>query len=162
MALGTFVAGAYLGTLNSVALGLAQEGYELEIEPKQTLINRSDAWGDSLLDTIFRGIDANVQAEFMEYKAGPISAMNQFASFGLATGVIGRMGSDIATALVLTATPNTPAAASPASLTATKAILAPNHNPRLVFNSVLRTVPIRWALLIADLGAGVYRHFSTT
>lgn len=161
MPLGTFITGAYTGTLDAAALGIAQDGYEVTIEPKQTPINRSDVYGDMLLDTIYRGIDAFAQAEFMEYKTGTIAAANQLnTTFGLANAVIGRLGSDIADALVLTATANTPAAAAPASLTASKAILAPNHNPRLLFNSLLRTVPIRWQLLpYVDTNL---KHFSTT
>lgn len=49
--------------------------------------------------------------------------------------------------MVLTATPNTPAAAAPASLTATASILAPNFDARLLFDSRLREVPVRLQLL---------------
>lgn len=125
------------------------EGYELLLDPKHQLVNRSDAYGDTLIDTIVRGADWSLVCEAMEYKAGPIAAVGQIASMGT-LGIIGRLGSDIAQALVLTATAGTPAATTPATLTASKALLAPNANPRILFNSELRRVPLRFALLPYD------------
>lgn len=147
MALGTFIVGAYTGTLNSVALGITDEGYEVQWEQKQETIAKSDVYGDKMIDTYYRGTDWFVQTEFMEYKAGPIAAAYPWAaSMGL-EGVIGRLGSDVGTALVLTATASTPAATTPASLTASKCIIAPGSNPRAQYTSRLRTMPVRFVLL---------------
>ncbi len=146
MPLGTFVVGAYTGTFDSVALGITDEGYELSWEPRLEAIQKSDVYGDAMIDTIYRGVDYFCQTEFMEYKAGPIDAALTFAALGV-VGVIGRLGSNEAEPLVLTATTGTPAAAAPASLTAPLAILAPGSNPRMQFNSRLRTIPVRFVLL---------------
>jgi hypothetical protein len=161
MALGTFIAGRYSSTHNAVDLGICQEGYALQLEPKEAVINRSDAFGDMMIDTIYRGADWFLQLESLEYKAGPIGSMYPFGALGT-LGIVGRLGSDLATALVLTATAGTPAATAPASLTGSKAKLAANSGVSLQFSSVLRTVPIRMSLYPFDAGSGVIKHFTTT
>lgn len=126
-----------------------ENGYELQVDQRSRLINRSDQYADTLLDIIVAGCDWHLQADAMEYKTGPTNALGQIATLGQ-LGVIGRLGSDIAQSLVLTATAGTPAAATPGTLTATKAVLAENFNSRLIFSSELRKVPLRWTLLPYD------------
>lgn len=162
MPLGTFIAGRYSSTLNSNSLGITQDGYEIQFEPREQVINRSDAFGDMMIDTVYRGGDWFCQWEAMEaFLTGTQAAMHPFGALGT-VGLIGRLGSDIATALVLTATAATPAAASPATLTATKSKLASNSQPRMPFNSMLRTIPIRHQWYPYDSGAGVIKHFTST
>jgi hypothetical protein len=161
VALGTFIDGAYTATLNAVALGITDEGYMLQWEPHHELINKSDVYGDALLDLIYRGTDWYFQSEFMEYKAGPLNASYPWGALGV-QGIIGRLGSDVGTSLVLTSTTGTPAVATPATLTATKTILAPNSNPMAQFTSRLRTLPVRLVLLPVDTGAGVIKSFTIT
>ena len=161
MALGTFIAGRYSATYNSVDLGIMSDGYEIQVDPKEQVINRSDAFGDMMIESIFRGADWFCQYEAMEYKAGPISAYFPFAAPG-AVGVIGRLGSAIAQSVVLTATAGTPAAAAPATLTAALAKLAPNSSPRWKMDSMLRLLPTRLQFYPSDVGAGVIKHFTTT
>lgn len=151
MAVGTFVAGAYSAVRNSVALGLTEDGWNLQWEPKQEAIERSDAYGDMLLDMVWRGCNWFFQAEFLEYRAGTINATYPWGTMGQ-PGVIGRLASAVASALVLTATAGTPAAASPATLTATYSILAPGFNVDAVYSSRLRTMPCRLALLPYESG----------
>jgi hypothetical protein len=163
VALGTFIVGAYTGTLASVALGMTDEGFEVQWEPKVDLINKSDVFGDALLDLIYRGCDWFVQMDFKEWKTGPLAAAMPWGAGVLGVqGVIGRLGSDVATALVLTATAGTPAATTPASLTAAKAILAPNSNPKAQFSSRLRTLPVRMVALPVDTGSGVIKSLTVT
>ena len=146
MSLGTFVAGRYTAAWNSVAIGLCTEGYEVQMEPKEAMINRSDAFGDTMIDTIHRGADWFCQFEAMEsWTASIKSIVSPYATFGL-LGVIGQLGSAVCFPLVLTSTAGTPAATSPSTFTATLAKLASNSNPRWQFNSVLRTCPIRMQL----------------
>jgi len=60
----------------------------------------------------------------------------------------GRLASDIAKALVLTAVANTPAAAGgPATLTGAKAIIAPGFNTKQLFESRLRKIPVKMQFL---------------
>ena len=74
---------------------------------------------------------------------------------------IGRLLSDIAKSLVWTAAANTPAAAAPATVTASKSVLAPNNNGRLLFNSKLRQVPVR-LLALPSVSSGTVTWFTTT
>ncbi len=161
MALGTFISGAYTGTFNSAALGITEDGYALQSEPKSEVINKSDVYGDATIDAIHRGVDWFVQTEFMEYKAGPLSVWAFWQSAIGVQGTIGVLASSLAFPLVLTATAGTPAAATPATLTGLLAMLAPGSNPMAQFVSRLRTIPVRMQLLPSVVST-VLRNFSTT
>lgn len=156
MALGTFIAGRYSatwdppGATGATDLGIMREGYtvmwSLSVEP----INNTDAYGDMWIDDISRGItDCFIECEGIEWKTGPLlaatplEALSPTGSDYLAPGVIGRLGSDLAGATILTATTATPAASTPATLTATYSKLAENFPVRLLANSKLRTVPLK-------------------
>lgn len=154
MALGTFIAGRYSGTYNAQDVGMSRQGYELEVQPKEEVINESDLYGLSTIDWIERGADWFLQFESKEYKAGSLAAFLQrwggAANMGLlanATYPIARLASANAQPMILTSTTGTPAATSPATLTAASSLLAPGYNPRILFDSRLRHVPIRLALL---------------
>lgn len=137
-----------------------RQGYELEVTPKFELIDESDAYGMSVIDAIQRGADVFVQWNSREYKAGPIAAV-----WGSLTGTagqlattaapIGRLASDMSQALVLTSTANTPAASVPATLTATKALVANGWSTKLLFDSRLREVPMRMQFYPYTSGGGV-------
>lgn len=158
----TFIAGQYTVTYNGVAMGI-MEGDDGVPTIEQTShgeeIRNTDAYGKSLIDVIYQGADWFAQYMCMEYKAGPISAFWPFGAVGV-MGVIGRIEQDLAAALVLTAIAGTPAAASPATLTAAKAILAPGFNTKLLYGPTLRKVPIRQVLLPYVSGSTIW--FSQT
>lgn len=160
MPLDTFIAGRYSGTYNSVDVGIQESGFELQLEPKQEAISQSDAYGKTVLDHIYQGADWFLQFTGLAYKAGAITPFWPWAALGV-MGVISRLGSDVASSMVLTSTAGTPAAAAPASLTAAKSILAPNSPARLLFSSALRTVPVRLQMLPYDSGAGAIKWFVT-
>lgn len=154
MALGTFIAGRYAGSYGGQDTGMTRQGYELEVQPKEEVINESDLYGLSTIDWIERGADWFLQFESKEYKAGSLAAFLQRWGGAANMGVIstpalplGRLASASAQPMVLTATAGTPAAATPASLTASLAQLAPGYNPKILFDSRLRHVPIRLQLL---------------
>ena len=102
---------------------------------------------DKTIDAIHRGADWYMSMICMEYKSGVTAALWPFNSTLSREGVIGRLYYDMSLALVLTAVAGTPAATSPATLTASKAIIAPGFNARLTFGPTLRTVPLRFLLL---------------
>lgn len=160
MPLATLIAGSSNMSWDGSDTGITESGYELSWEPKQELINRSDVYGDMTIDTIFLGTDVFIQTEFKEWKSATLAAAYPWATLGQ-IGVISRLGSNVAKALVLTAIAGTPAAAAPASLTGTLSLLAQNSNPRAMFNARLRTLPCRFMLLPADI-AGTLKHFATT
>lgn len=161
MALDTFIAGRYSSTYNAVDCGITENGYELQQESNNQEIAPSDAYGDSVLDLVYRGGQVFCQFEGKAYKAGIVTPFWPWSSIG-AMGLIGRLGSDVASAFVLTATASTPAAAAPATLTGTKSILASNFPARLLFSSVLRTVPVRLRMLPYDSGSGTIKWFAIT
>lgn len=161
MPLDTFIAGRYSGTYNAVDVGITENGYELQQESNVQEITPSDAYGDSVIDSIYRGGNVFLQFEGKAYKAGALTPFWPWGSLGV-QGVIGRLASDVAAAQVLTATASTPAAAAPATLTGTKALLAANFPARLLYSSVLRTVPIRLRIYPYDSGGGAIKWFTMT
>jgi len=162
MPLATIIAGRYSGTWNALSTGLAKDdGYRLIEEPKEQAINRSDAFAQTLIETIYQGVDWSVVFTMIEYNAGAVSTViSPWAALGL-LGVIAQLGSALAKPFVLTSTVGTPAAASPATLTATLAKLAPNTNTEIGFGPNGREVPVRLQFLPA-LVSTVIQHFATT
>ena len=164
MALDTFIAGRYATTYNAVNVGILEEGVELQQDSKAEMLERSDAYADALMDFVYRGGNVAYQFDGLAYAAGIITPFWPWGALGtMATTAapIGRLASNVASALVLTAAANTPAAAAPATHTASKTILAPNNNARLMYNSKLRKVPIR-LLAIPSEAAGTVTWFSQT
>lgn len=152
MALGTFIAGQYTGTYNAVGVGMTRQGWNLSQTSKAELMDETDAFGGSIIDWVYRGGDVFMDVEFREWKAGSMTPIWPYAAIGILSSAalpIGRLASDVAQALILTALANTPAAvgAAYATLTASKAILAPNFDVRILFDSRFRSVPIRMQLL---------------
>lgn len=164
MAISQVIAGAYTATYNTNAVNPTVQGYELEINFKGEMIAETDIYGESVLDYVYRGADCRIMAEFQIYNANTLAAFYPWGTFGqisTAAAPIGRLATNVASAFVLTAVSNTPAAASPATLTGSKAIIAPNNNGRLLFNSKHRRVPVSLMLLPSE-AAGTTSFFSTT
>lgn len=150
MALDTFIAGAYSASYAAADVGVSRTGYDLQHTPKAEMVDETDAYGLSTVDWIYRGGDAFVNFTSRAYKAGSIAAFWPYGALGVistSAAPIARLASAIAGAFVLSATANTPAATSPASLTANLALLAPNFDARLLYDSRLRDVPCRLQLL---------------
>ena len=159
MALGTFVAGHYVCTYNSLPIGITEDGFALEWVPKAEMIERSDQYGDAMIEGVRRGTDWFRGFEALEYKEGPLLAAYPWGALGT-LGTIGTLLTDDAKALVLTAAAGTTASAAPATLTATKAILAPGFNVQTQFSSRLRTLPVRmWLAPVSNAGI---KSFTTT
>ena len=164
MALDEFIAGRYSGSYDSVDVGITSQGYDLGIESRWESIDESDAYGLSLIDGVFRGGNVTLQFESKAFKAGSIAPFWPWGALGVLytpTAPISRLASAVASAIVLSATADTPAASSPATLTGPASILAPNNPARLLYNSKLRHVPVRLALLPTD-NTGTGTHFTTT
>lgn len=179
MALGTFIAGRYSSTYNTVDTGISKEGQELELDTDMDDIGETDAWGTSVIDGIWRGGNCFVQFTSEEYKAGSLGAYWPYGGAINAAGVLGilvddtiaapnklpmgQLASNIAKALVLTVTAGTPAATAGAvnTLTAMFALLAKNFNGKLLFNSKLREVPIRLRCY-PYTASSVTKFFATT
>lgn len=164
MAIETPIAGHYSATYNAVGVGYTETGFELEQTVKQEVSNESDAFGESTIDWVYRGGDAFLTWDSKVYKAGSTAPFWPWGALGVmatAAAPIGRLASAVAQAMVLTATAGTPASATPATLTASKSLLAPNFSGRLLFNSKLRRVPVRLQLLPGET-TGTVTWFTLT
>jgi hypothetical protein len=156
------VAGAYTATYAAADVGFTQDGYKLSRENKVEVINKTDLYGDTIIDMVYRGGDTFIQFLSRVYKQGSITP---WWPWGVDIGTIwdtnapappvadipqggpiAMLASSIASAFIMTAVANTPAAAAPATLSAV-AILAPGYNTELLFDSRCRNVPIRLLLL---------------
>lgn len=140
-----FIAGPYTATWNGSALGHTENGFALRVSSAAELIT-ADAYGDSVLDGVYRGGNYFVQVVGLEYSSALTAAFWPYGAFGV-HGQAGRLMTAIAAPLVLTATAGTPAANSPATLTASKAILAEGQNLETLLACRLRKLPVLWRLL---------------
>jgi hypothetical protein len=158
----TIICGQYTVTWNSVALGIMQGDAGLptiEHSYVEEPIANTDAYGKTVIDGVYQGVNVFASMTCMEYRAGSIAAWWPFSTLGR-LGVIGRLLYDMSSPLVLTAIAGTPAAASPATLTASKTILAAGFGTRLLFGPTVRTVPLRFRLY--PYTDTQIKHFSTT
>lgn len=154
----TLIAGPYVGTWNSVALGIfAGDGGlpTLEFASTSEPIGNTSAYGKTVIDEIYQGVNPTMSMTCEEYKAGPIAAFWPYHATLWRLGTIGVLMYTLAQALVLTAVTGTSASASPASFTASKTILLPGFATRLVYGPTLRTVPLRFRLYPFDSAGAV-------
>lgn len=148
--IGTYVDGSYTTTYNAVGIGPTENGWSLRKTMNGQLIDESDQYGNTLIDFFYRGGSCRLSADAQEYKAGTTAPFWPWGALGqviTTANPIGIRASDVAKAIVMTSTAGTPAAAAPATLSATYAIMAPGQDVQLNFHSRLRTVPIIWQLL---------------
>ncbi len=144
-----------------------EKGYTLSLSFAKQLINDTDAYADCVIDGVYRGGNCFLQMTSKEYKAGVLAAAMPYSvlaptganTFG--PGVIGRLDSAIAGAMILSATAATPAASSPATLTATYCIFAENYDISMLFGPEHRKVPMRFRFLLY-LESSVPAWFKTT
>lgn len=150
MAIDTFIAGPYTATYNSVGVGVTENGFELSQEASYQEISPSDAYGDTVLDLIYRGANVFLQYESKAYKAGSIAPAWPFAALG-ALGSAGTLMAGAGTPLVKsTVLTRVLTDSTPTSITGARSCLAKNFPVRLLFDSRLRTVPIRKQILPSD------------
>lgn len=162
MPLATIIAGRYSGTWNSLAIGICKDdGYRLIESPKKEKVNKSDAWAQTLIQTVHQGVDWALVMTLIEYNAAAAASMiSPWGTLGT-LGTIAVLGTDLAKSLVLTSTAGTPAAASPATFTAPLAELAPESNVEISFTSAARQLPVRLDLL-PDTYSSIQKHFTMT
>lgn len=166
MAIEKVIAGAYVGTYNGVATGYNSDGFEYEQGTSGENVDKTDLYGDSIIDFVWRGGSVYITATSKVAKQGSMVPFYPWGTFGVLASVaapIGRLASNVAMPLVLTAVPNTPAAiaAFPTTLTAAKSILPPGANLRLLFSSRVRDVPIRLLCLPTESAGNVYWCLTT-
>lgn len=167
----SFVAGPYTVTWDSLPLGIMIGDADvptIEKTNKSVPIDRTDQYAHSTIDAIHMGFDCFFQMVFAEYLSGNIGTLSTGAAlnpFGTHQGIIGQVGrlySLLYKSLVLTAVTGTSAATiGPATLTASKAIIAPNWNARWTFGPQHRTLPMRFQVFPDKVSADIVLYTFT-
>lgn len=168
------VSGPYTATWNAFTLGTqGDDGYELAATYQGQEINASDAYGMTLVEAIWRGLNWRIRFRSLEFnKAGILAAMQAFGSSGAPSTTftptlanIGDRFSKFSQPLVLTAILGNPPT-MPQTLTALSAIIAPQHNLSFMMTSKMRETPFEMVLLpyAATVGSlsNVNLSFTTT
>lgn len=164
---GPVKAGPYTGTWNSVAIGFTIEGYQLATRFLKQMIDRTDLYGNTMIDSIHQGANTTIRYDSRNYDAGNLGPAFPYGGLGIVmstTKPVGYNDRAHAQALVLTSTANTPAAAAPATLTASKTTLSENFPVEMLFDSTARKIPVQMNLIPYESGssAGTLIHYSTT
>jgi hypothetical protein len=150
------VSGAYSGVWNSNALGTQNDdGFQLLGQFTGQEINQSDAYGMTLVEAIWRGLNWRLRFRGLEFnKRGILSSLQAFGSTGdpavTITPILANIGnrySAFAQALVLTSILGAYPPTMPSTLTALNSIVAPNTNVDYLMTSKMREAPFEMVLL---------------
>ena len=169
------VSGPYLGTWNGQTLGTQNDdGFVLTGTFQGQEVNATDAYGMTLVEAIWRGLNWRVRFRGMEFnKAGILASLQAFGSSGspLTTLTptlqsIGDRYSKFSQALVLTSILGAYPPTMPATLTALSAIVAPQSNVEYLMTSKVREAPFEMVLLpyssVVSSNNNVSTSFTTT
>lgn len=149
MPLGDFSSGPYTATYDRPSgssadnLGLVEGPRALQrINEVQDM--RTDLFGATVIDGVYRGGQVFVSMIFKEWNATIRDALWPYDSdFGGHGDPVGRLQTDIAGVLLLTAVDGTPAKTNgPITISFPLAIVAPQNNMNVTLGSVERNVPI--------------------
>lgn len=149
------ISGPYTATWNGFSLGTQDDnGYALTGTYQGQEVNASDAYGMSLVEAIWRGLNWRVRFRGLEFnKPGILASMQAFGSTGppsaTLTPILANIGdrySKFAQPLVLTAILGNPPT-MPQTLTALNAIVAPQSNVEYIMTSKVREAPFELVLL---------------
>lgn len=149
------VSGAYTSVWNAFTLGTQNDdGYVLQATYQGQEVNQSDAYGMTLMEAIWRGLNWRLRFRGLEWnKTGILAAIQAFGSTGAPSTTftptlanIGDRYSKFARQLVMTATLGDPPT-TPQTLTALSAIIAPQSNTEVMMTSKVREAPLEMVLL---------------
>lgn len=151
MPLGTFIAGTFTGTLGGSSLGILEDGWNLRWQWFKEMIDKTDAYGDSPIDSVARGVSVQISGIFKETLAKVINAVspyNTYAPTGTSSfthPTVGVLDSSVGQSLVLTAIAGTPAASTPTSLTSANVAVTTDPINQL-WGPTLRKTPFSFQL----------------
>ena len=155
------IAGPFTATLDGNTIGFVEDGFDLEQSADGKDLIVGDNLGGTVQDGVFRGGQAFISFTMMEADLAEVKAtLWPYGVLG-EHGQVGRLDTNLAVALVLTAVAGTPAATEPATLTANLAILAENFPVRQLFASRARRLPMRLRLYPFD-DTGTIRWYKLT
>lgn len=169
------VSGPYTAVWNGSTLGTQNDdGYILSGVYQGQEVNASDAYGMTLVDAIYRGLNWRLRFRGLEFnKAGMLNAIQAFGSSGSVTTTftptlanIGDRYTRFAQSLVLTAVLGAYPPTMPATFTALSAIVAPQSNVEYLMTSKVREAPFEMVLLpysaVITSSNNVSTSFTTT
>lgn len=150
MALATVIAGGYTATYNSVAMGQQEDGFRLRLSFAKEEI-RSNTYGDSVIDAVYRGGNCFLTGIFIERAsvmsaAAAVSPFNPYGASPGFMGIVGRLDFALSQSIVLTAIATLSAAASIATLTATNAIIDQNLSTEVLMANRASFLPLTFRL----------------
>jgi hypothetical protein len=146
LSLGNFIGGPYTLVHGStpVSVGLLQDGIRITTEFSLAPFS-GDQYGDSVLGAFYRGGNTFVSFGGLEYTSMLPSVFQQSAGTPGRMGLVGReIESQFAQPVVASAVSGTPAATSPATVTASKAGMTGQANWEMA--SRLRTLSVQMQL----------------
>ncbi len=145
--------GSYTVTYGGNSLGMTTDD-GIMIREKRFIqdVRGSQVYGETKLDGIYRGCDVDILLTLREWNAHVRSLLGTYKTSGAFNGTIGLIGvqqSALANTLVLTATASTPAATanSPASVTASGAILSGEQDTELLLTPSDRKILVVMSLI---------------
>lgn len=156
------VSGPYTGTWNGLSVGTQNDdGFALAGSFQGQEVNASDAYGMTLVEAIWRGINWRMRFRGLEFnKAGILASIQAFGSTGAPgttfTPTLANVGdrySKFAQALVLTAILGSPPTFVQ-TLTALNAVVAPQFNAEYLMTSKVREAPCEMVLLPYNANIG--------
>lgn len=165
------VSGPYVGTWNANALGtLNDDGYELQCTLQGQEVAESDAYGMTLVETIYRGQNWRIRLRALEWdKLGLLDILEMFGSAvgGDPSPILGPVGdrwTAYCNTLLLTAILGNPPTV-PQTLTAASCGFAPNSQSAMLMTSKVRELPLELVLFPYSTviqGVTVQVPFTTT
>ncbi len=150
------ISGPYTGTWNAFSLGTQNDdGFVLLGSYTGQEVNQSDAYGMTLVEAIWRGLNWRMRFRGLEWnKPGILASMQAFGStnapsttFTPILADIGDRYSRYGQPLVLTSILGTNPPTTPNTLTALSAIVAPQSNVEYIMTSKVREAPFELVLL---------------
>jgi len=162
MAFGTFAPGYYAMTYDGTDCGLVEGVRRLRRRAKgQPIV--ADKFGDTTLDGIYRGGDVFLQVTFKEWIAKVREIIWPYDSDFGDIGQCGRLWSDLAKAIVLTAQSGSPAAtAGPATITFNLALAAEENDIEIVLGNEQRDIPVLFRCLPYTISSGREAWFTVS
>lgn len=149
MALATVIAGGYTATWAAAAMGQQEDGFRLRLSFAKEEI-RSNTYGDSVIDAVYRGGNCFLTGIFIERDSVLLkAAVSPFNPYGAATGFMGlagRLDFALSSSIVMTAIATLSAASSIATLTATNAIIDQNLSTEVLMANRASFLPLTFRL----------------
>lgn len=148
------ISGPYVGLFNALPMGVQNDdGFQLSVQHQGQEINATDAYGMTLVESIWRGMNWRIRLRGLEAnQTGLLTLLQMFGQSGATTTLtptlvaIGHRWSVYCKTLLLTAILGFPPT-MPQTLTALTAGLAPGQTTEMLMTSKMREVPIEMVLL---------------